>query len=90
MAIEHRAMVAVTAMSRDGAALCLLCRLNACDAAVVSKLVHTAVRGPGAHDELVPWYQQVPTAGRYRVTVVPTAVLAGTSTVPTVLERETY
>ena len=50
----------------------MLCRaaLNACDAAVASNLVHTAVRGPGAHDELVPWYQQVPTAGRYRVTVV--------------------
>ena len=80
MAIEHRAMVAVTAMSRDGAALCLLCRLNACDAAVVSKLVHTAVRGPGAHDELVPWY---------RVTYCGTS----TATVPRYLrylERETY
>ena len=37
----------------------MLCRaaLNACDAAVASNLVHTAVRGPGAHDELVPWYR---------------------------------
>ena len=37
----------------------MLCRaaLNACDAAVASNLVHAAVRGPGAHDELVPWYR---------------------------------
>ena len=37
----------------------MLCRaaLKACDAAVASNLVHTAVRGPGAHDELVPWYR---------------------------------
>ena len=36
------------------------------------KLVHTAVRGPGAHDELVPWYL------RYRVTYCGTS----TATVP--------
>ena len=73
MAIEHRAMVAVTAMCRDGAALCLLCRLNACDAAVVSKLVHTAVRGPGA-------YLRYCGTSLYHGTS--TTVLAGT-TVPT-------
>ena len=52
----------------------MLCRaaLNACDAAVASNLVHTAVRGPGAHDELVPWYL------RYRVTYCGTS----TATVP--------